>query len=182
MMTNSFRNLLGYFCAPNGRGPSVATEHDLERFLAYGALVSFDNLHGDGTVLLAPEEEDVYSLRTNFLNTLQVAQDAVQDEPGEYQGDQDQGGFTVALKDQPKSARHDEPVGPEFACNFSRHDAATDDEGTTLLLELRWTEPDGRSDQVAIWLGGDALLAPNADQLIEHARRANDAHKTTPVV
>lgn len=168
MRPRSFRNPLGFHCPPNGTDPSYVAEHDFERFVAFGMLMSYEHLLGLGTEKLDADTFDVYWLRKNFLDTLEMAigfLPAMKEEVGDhinYAGDQQENTVPVRFKDNNQSAD-----ALDMGWRFERYDR--DD---SLLFALSWGE-----DDLAVWLREDALA--DRGDVIAKARVWNEQNQGT---
>ncbi len=167
-------NPLKFHCAPNGTDPFYATEHDFERFVAFGLLASYNHLLGQGCEAFSATEEDVFWLRQNFLSEVENAILAVPDllaEEGKeayqkhscyYHGVNSEG-VRIAMVDKTKWREI------YFQWRFHRLDKE-DEEPSVLLFALDWGE-----DEFPIWLALDALDDKNkVAAVLAKARLANE--------
>lgn len=175
----SFPNPFGYHCAPNATDPHYATEHRLERFLGFGLFVCHEHLLGLGCENLIVDAEDVFWLRKDFLDTVELAafvlpmlRAEAEEEDGKYdgkyatitvpyEGDQAAGGFVVGLKG--------DPDGLPVEWRFSRLDGdLLDPAASVLMFELVIGD-----DAFEVWLAASELDRPDVAAVIEEARAAS---------
>lgn len=101
--------------SPNGCGPDYAIEHDLDRFIAFGFLASYNNLFGPGTESMHPQPNDLHWLRRNFLEAVNFAAEWLEKcKPplaSLYHGDQPDSGVSFPVDGHDYMELHWEIVG-----------------------------------------------------------------------